>query len=100
MDDYNAKVRELYKRRKIISISYTEILTLLDGFRNVKNMVQRKQLPKGYLVRAVWVDPESDNFNFLVIHPSFPIVPEGQIAPRWDEPNIIIKMYNIKEIKE
>jgi len=110
-NDYNLKVRELNKRRVILSIPYIEIfnyiyplkdsskITVGDHQAHVVNILQRKELPTGYMIKGAHQNYERDTIDFIIIHPSFDIVPEGGIAPQWDEPILEMNTYEVKIIE-
>jgi hypothetical protein len=61
------------------------------------HIVERKELPHGYLVTSASFSHYKHAVDFVVCHPSFDIVPDGVITPDWDDCTMLeIRVYDLK----
>lgn len=90
---------ELKNRYKILSIEYEEVLIYLMKLRSTITMLDRKELPEGYIISNVYLNYESKCFRFIVHHESFDVVSIGAEPTPWDIPLFTRKIYEVKEFK-
>jgi hypothetical protein len=78
-------VEKSERRFKILSINYAEAIDIFLAVRwslGQPVSIVECDLPKGVRVRHVRYCAIFDSIEFLLEHPTFPMVPEGQEPPR------------------
>jgi hypothetical protein len=73
------------RRYKILSLEYSEALDLILATRSAIGgiiSIVECDVPKGARVRHVRYDPIFNAIQFLLTHPTWPIIPIGEWPPR------------------
>jgi len=83
-------------RVKLLFVSEEEILrTVLRPFPDHVAKIQHKELPKGYEILRVNYDITRGGFIFMIHHPSFPEVMQGDLIPYFSC-DTYMKVYTVK----
>ena len=77
--------KELYKRVKIYRASREYIMDTVRALESRVNILQREELPDGYIVLDVQYNYQCGCFDFIVAHESFPRVAEAGEIQFFDE---------------
>jgi|LGOV01.1.fsa_nt_gb hypothetical protein len=78
------EIKELLTKRKVLSITQDTILELLMELNGFKTIINRNELPEGYLLSSVYYDSMTNTFKFTICHDSFDVVDVGECAPDWE----------------
>ena len=87
---------ELLSRRKLLKVSYAEVLNNMNGLHDVGAIIHRTILPDNIKILGVHSCMKTRDFIFELCHESFDVVGHGAKTPSVDCGIAITQTYNVK----